>query len=159
MARNRRFSALLPLSAAVLISAGCGALSTVVSDVEHEMVAEDQVDSRFQESGGIITDSVTGLQWQVGPDRDTDWMTANLWVENLEGGGWRMPKKHELLALHDAGINWHDQGPFDMDGQSVWSDSTSPHGANAWIFDFLVGSGSMTNTGDSRGIRGFAVTP
>jgi hypothetical protein len=136
---------------------GCGALSTVVTDVEHEMVAEDHVDSRFPESNGIITDTVTGLRWQVGPDSDTDWMTASLWAENLEGGGWRLPTKQELLALHNAGISWHNQGPFENDGQSVWSDSTSPHGANAWLFDFLVGSGSMSNTGDSRGIRGFAV--
>lgn len=136
---------------------GCSALSTAVTDIEHEMAAEDQVNSRFQESGGTITDTVTGLLWQVGPDRDTDWMTAHLWVENLEGGGWRMPGKRELLALYEAGISWHNQGPFDNDGQSVWSDSTSPHGANAWIFDFLVGSGSMTNTGNSNGIRGFAV--
>jgi hypothetical protein len=141
----------------ILIVSGCGALSTVVTDVEHEMTAEDQVDARFPESNGIISDTVTGLQWQVGPDRDTDWMTASLWVENLEGGDWRMPSKQQLLALHDAGLSWHNQGPFNNDGQSVWSDSTSPRGANAWIFDFLVGSGSMTNTGNSRGIRGFAV--
>ncbi|OPL17725.1 MAG: hypothetical protein AVO35_08660 [Candidatus Aegiribacteria sp. MLS_C] len=129
----------------------------MLTDVEHEMSAEDQVISRFQESGGMITDTVTGLLWRAAPDRDTDWMTAHHWVENLEGGGWRLPAKHELLTLYEAGISWHRQGPLENDGQSAWSDSTGPRGANAWIFDFLVGSGSMTDTGSSTGIRGFAV--
>jgi hypothetical protein len=141
----------------VLLTAACSTLTNVVHDVEREAQAEDRIDSRFPESDGIITDSITGLQWQVGPDRDTDWMAASLWVENLHGSGWRMPSKHELLGLHDAGLNWHNLGPFDNDGQSVWSDSTSPHGANAWLYDFMVESGSMANTGESAGNRAFAV--
>jgi hypothetical protein len=134
---------------------GCN-VSAVVDEVEREVRAEDQVDQRFPEEGGMITDSVTGLQWKVGPDSDTDWMTASLWVENLNGEGWRMPSRQELLGLHDAGLNWHNWGPFDNDGQSVWSDSTSRYGAHAWLFDFGTGIGSMANTGDSRLNRGFA---
>ncbi len=133
-------------------------MTTVVNDIEREARSEDQLDARFPvDSEGIITDSTTGLQWQVGPDSNTDWMTASLWVENLDGGGWKMPTKEDLLGLHDAGINWNNWGPFDNNGQSVWSDSTSRYGAHAWLYDFCVEYGSMVNTGDSNMNRAFAV--
>ncbi len=34
------------------------------------------------EDGRLIKDTVTGFEWRVGSDSDTDWMTANLWVES-----------------------------------------------------------------------------
>jgi hypothetical protein len=137
--------------------AGCGTLTTVVHDVERIAQAQDAVDERFPESGGVITDTVTGLEWRVGPDTDTDWMTANLWVENLDEQGWKMPTKEELLGLHEAGISWNCYGPFYTEGQAVWSDSTSPHGANAWLYDFLIETGTMANTAETDGNRAFAV--
>jgi len=143
--------------AAAILAAGCSAITTVVQDVEREVQAEDSVCDRFPSENGIITDTVTGLQWQVGPDRDTDWITASNWVENLAGRGWRMPSKEELLGLHDAGINWSNWGPFDNNGQSVWSDSTSRYGAHAWLYDFCVETGSMVNTAETNMNRGFAV--
>lgn len=47
---------------------------------------------------GIVKDSNTGLEWKVGPDRDTDWNEARSWVQdlNLDGGGWRMPTMDEV---------------------------------------------------------------
>lgn len=139
-----------------ILSVGCGTLTEVVHEVERTAEHQDAVDSRFPEERGIITDTLTGLLWQVGPDSNTEWMTANLWAENLDGE-WRLPSKEELLGLYHAGISWNYYGPFYTEGNAVWSDSTSPHGANAWLFDFLAETGSMANTGDSRGIRGFAV--
>ena len=44
-------------------------------------------------STGIVTDTKTGLEWKVGPDKDTNWDQARAWVRNLklDGGSWRMP--------------------------------------------------------------------
>ena len=40
-------------------------------------------------STGIVSDSKTGLEWKVGPDKDTDWDQACDWVQKLKryGGG------------------------------------------------------------------------
>ncbi len=145
------------LLTAVILAAGCSAMTTIVHDVERIGQAEGAVDDRFPESGGLITDTVTGFEWRVGPDSDTDWMTASLWVENLDGEGWKMPSKEDLLGLHEAGISWNYYGPFYTEGQAVWSDSTSPHGANAWLYDFMIETGTMANTAESSGNRAFAV--
>ncbi|MEN8207962.1 MAG: DUF1566 domain-containing protein [Candidatus Fermentibacteria bacterium] len=145
------------LLATIILVAGCSAMTTIVHDIERVAHAEGAVDDRFPDDGGVISDTVTGLQWRVGPDSDMDWMTANLWVENLDGEGWKMPSKEDLLGLHDAGISWNYYGPFYTEGQAVWSDSTSPHGANAWLYDFMIETGTMANTAESSGNRAFAV--
>ncbi len=146
----------VPLLVGVFL-VGCSTVTTLVHEVEREAQAQISVEDRFPENDGLITDSVSGLQWQVGPDSDTDWMTANLWVENLDGTGWKMPSKEDLLGLHSAGINWNNYGPFYTEGNAVWSDSTSPHGANAWLYDFMVGTGTMANTAETDGNRAYAV--
>ncbi len=143
--------------AAIILSAGCSAMTAIVHDVERVAQAEGTVDDRFPENGGVIRDTVTGFEWCVGPDNDTDWMAASLWATNLDGEGWKMPSKEDLLALHDAGISWNYYGPFYTEGQAVWSDSTSPHGANAWLYDFMIETGTMANTAESHGNRAFAV--
>jgi hypothetical protein len=137
---------------------GCNALKTVVEDAERELHAEDDVDDRFPQDGdGVITDTVTGLRWRVGPDRDTDWMTAHTWVENLDGD-WRMPTPSEIRVLHEAGVKWNYMGPFYSNGQSVWSDSTSHYGSHAWLYDFFVESGAWVDVSTSNLVRGFAVS-
>ena len=32
---------------------------------------------------GVVIDTETGLEWYVGPDRDTTWHEARSWVESL----------------------------------------------------------------------------
>ena len=147
----------IPVILMVVFGIGCSTMTTIVHEVQREVQAQIALDDRFPETRGLISDTVSGFQWQVGPDSSTDWMTANLWVENLDGNGWKLPSKEDLLQLHEEGVNWNNYGPFDTDGTAVWSDSTSPHGANAWIFDFMIGTGSMVNTAASRGNRAFAV--
>jgi len=71
-------------------------------------------------SDDIITDIVTGLQWNVGPDRDFDWYGAGIWIESL-GGNWRMPIREELEELIYAGITTMTWGPFENTGWVVWS--------------------------------------
>jgi len=59
-------------------------------------------------ANGIVRDTKTGLEWKVGPNKDTDWNEARSWVQslNLDSGGWRMPTMDELAGLYkiEAGI-------------------------------------------------------
>ncbi|MHB8765377.1 MAG: Lcl C-terminal domain-containing protein, partial [Deferrisomatales bacterium] len=55
---------------------------------------------------GVIADGMMGLEWAVGPDRDTTYGQAQQWVANLAvaGGGWRMPTRRELATLYQKGV-------------------------------------------------------
>ncbi|MBD3277484.1 MAG: hypothetical protein GF388_04210 [Candidatus Aegiribacteria sp.] len=112
---------------------------------------------RFRENDdGLITDIVTGLQWKVGPDRDTDWFEANIWVDNL-GGLWRMPLREEMEELYDAGINVNTWGPFDNGGWSVWCVDYHSSGMR-YLFSFWPYTGmDFTAVGPPSGERAFAV--
>ena len=99
---------MIALAAAAAIAAACGTTSRI------------SIFDRFRESSDdAITDIVTGLQWRIGPDRDFDWHSANIWIANLEGD-WRMPTLDELEDLFDAGITTETWGPFDNTGWLVW---------------------------------------
>jgi hypothetical protein len=137
-------SASILLFAAVL-STGCGTTSRI------------SIYDRFRESSDeIITDIVTGLQWRVGPDRDFDWQSANIWISNREGN-WRMPTLDELEELFDAGITTETWGPFDNTGWLVWCvDYTSRNMASRFCFipnNVFLGS----HLGAPAGQRVFAV--
>ena len=56
-------------------------------------------------ANGIVKDMRTGLEWKVGPDKDTDWKEAKSWVKSLmlDGGGWRMPTLQDLRGLYKKG--------------------------------------------------------
>ena len=56
-------------------------------------------------ANGIVKDSNTGLEWKVGPDKNTTWYEAKSWVLslNLDGGGWRMPTYASGSAGRPAG--------------------------------------------------------
>ena len=78
------------------------------------------IDERFSVSeDSVITDTESDLKWRVGPDIDTDWLSANQWIDALEGD-WRMPQRYELLMLWDAGIDTEAWGPFQNSGCYVW---------------------------------------
>ena len=57
-------------------------------------------------SDGVITDTQSGLEWIVGPNRDMNYAQAEQWVagSNLGGGGWRLPTHEELVTLQDKGL-------------------------------------------------------
>jgi len=98
------------LSLLVLLLAGCSSSTSRIS-----------IYDRFRSSSDdTITDIVTGLQWKIGPDRDFDWYSAVIWVDDLSGN-WRMPMLEELEDLFDAGITTLTWGPFENTGWLVWS--------------------------------------
>jgi len=82
-------------------------------------------------ANGIVFDAGTGLEWYVGPDRDTNWTEAKKWTENLDvpadkwrlfGGGWRLPTLGELRSLYRKGAGGTHMTPLlQISGSRVWS--------------------------------------
>lgn len=111
-------------------------------------------DSGFTRSGSVITDNATGLEWRIGPDDDTNWESANEWVESL-GSTWRMPTMSELESLHNSGITARFWGFFQNSGSFVWSIETE--GSSACYFSFEAGGEYTGNKLMRLYFRAFAV--
>jgi serine/threonine protein kinase len=130
--------------------------------LEKEKLSARSSSSTFSSSSlssdpGIIFKN--GLEWYVGPDRDTTWAEAKKWVENLSvgGGGWRMPTRSELEGLYEKGRGTRNMDPaFKTTGWYVWSGETK-RASSAWIFDFFFGPGYWIDRNFSSSWRAFAV--
>lgn len=119
----------------------------------------DTGETRFTTApDGIITDSETGLEWVVGPDRDTDYGQAEQWVSAcaVAGGGWRMPTRQELASLYQKGVGERNMDPaFRTTGMWVWAE---PHdSSSAWLFNFRHGFEGWRFRDDPDYNRVFAV--
>ena len=109
-------------------------------------------------SEGVITDSQTGLEWVVGPDRDTNYAQAEQWVAgcNVAGGGWRMPTRQELATLYQQGRGERNMDPaFKTTGWWVWAEPRDS--SSAWDFNFPDGRGDWDARDYSRNHRVFAM--
>ncbi|MGD2149065.1 MAG: DUF1566 domain-containing protein [Desulfobacterales bacterium] len=109
-------------------------------------------------ANGMVYDKNTGLEWIVGPDRDTDWYDAKKWVENLKiaDGGWRMPARKELRTLYQRRVGARNMTILlKTSGLWVWSGETRGSSL-AWGFGFSVGYEYWENRDVSRGARAFA---
>ena len=109
-------------------------------------------------ANGIVRDTYTGLEWKVGPDRDTTWDDARSWVQSL-GGGWRMPTGRELDRLCKRGIGPRNMTPLlKTTGWWVWSGKSKNL---AFAKDFYLNFGSKyrpwIKPDDSKDVRAFAV--
>jgi len=110
-------------------------------------------------STGIVSDSKTGLEWKVGPDKDTNWDQACSWVQKLklDGGGWRMPTLDELKGLYIEGGNRLNMSPlFKTTGWQVWSDKLKDS-TFAWGFYFVSGGKGWDGRTFPYDFRAFAV--
>ena len=90
---------------------------------------------------GIVYDEKTNLEWVAGPDNQTNWDEAKVWVESpsVEGGGWRWPTKEELKSLYKKGAGERNMTPLlKTTGWLVWSDETEGS-ESAWFFSFYDG--------------------
>ena len=107
--------------------------------------AHGTLDGRFVAGdNGIVTDTETGLEWFVGPDRNTTWNEANDWVESVsvDGGAWKMPTRDELKTLYAEDEGTHNMSAlFQTTGWFVWTSETmsSPRRSYAWGFSFRIG--------------------
>lgn len=104
---------------------------------------------------GVVYDRDTGLEWYVGPDRDTTWEEAKSWVLNLKvaGGDWRMPTKNELKTLYRKGVGTRNTTPLlRTTGWWVWSAETRESwGGDFSFYDGDVGWASWVSNHDGRG--------
>jgi len=90
----------------------------------------------FNEETGFISDLTTGMQWAVGPDQDTTFIDAEVWIRSL-GEGWEFPKVSDLQHLFDSGVKDLDWGLFTNTGWWVWTSETLDRSkSNAKIFSF-----------------------
>ncbi len=110
-------------------------------------------------ANGIVKNTKTGLEWKVGPDKDTDWNEARSWVQNLnlDGGGWRMPTTDELRTLYKKVLSTRNMmSLLKTTGWAVWSGETkgSPY---AWYFGFSRGGRDWNSRDNSHNLRAFAV--
>jgi hypothetical protein len=98
--------------------------------------------ARFTKAAnGVITDSVTGLEWYLGPDQDNTWRQARDWAANLAvaGGGWRLPTLAELKVLYQKGASPINMDPlFQAGGAWVWSGELR-NAWSAWGYAFYNG--------------------
>ncbi len=129
----RRFGA---MAFVLFLVWGCGqnnSLRSPVADDKGQPPTEMKPEpKRFTKaSNGVITDSVTALEWYVGPNPDNSWHQAKAWTENLTvaGGGWRLPTLAELKGLYQYGVGPNHMDPvFQTTGAWAWSGQVH----NAW---------------------------
>jgi hypothetical protein len=77
-----------------------------------------------QADNGVITDSLTGLDWYVNPNPDQKFREAKAWAEGLTvaGGGWRLPTMAELKAIYQKDASAYHMDPlFQVKGAWAWS--------------------------------------
>lgn len=107
---------------------------------------------------GVIQDFEQGLEWIVGPDKDTNYNDAVKWVEScrVAGGGWRMPTRKELRGLYQKGKGDRNIDPvFKHTGWWVWAELRDS--SSAWVVLFFDGNEYWSNHYDSSDNRVFGV--
>jgi PKD repeat protein len=107
----------------------------------------------------IVYHTLSGLEWQVGPDKDTTWDEAKRWVGNLSvaGKGWRMPTVDELKSLYRKDLGTRNMTPLlKTTGWWVWSGETKV-ASSVWLFGFSYGDRDWRNPSFSISRRGIAV--
>jgi len=110
-------------------------------------------------ANGIVKDTKTGLEWKVGPDKETTWDEARSWVQslNLDGGGWRMPTMDELEGLYKDGAGKRNMTPLlKTTGWWVWS-GEAKGSSDAGYFGFFYGFRGWGGRSDAYYGRAFAV--
>ncbi len=93
----------------------------------------------FVDNGdGTITDSATGLMWQMADDGQTrDWEEALSYAESLELGGyddWRLPNVKELQSIVDYTKSPETTGTPAIDDLFVLSEIIDPDGEENYGF-------------------------
>ena len=112
---------------------------------------------------GVVKDSKTGLEWIVGPDKNTSWFDAKKWVDSINknevaGGGWRMPTREELKSLYKKKAGKRNMTPLlKTTGWWIWSGDTEGT-SSAWGFHFHSGQESRSSRDRFlHSLRAFAV--
>ena len=116
---------------------------------------------------GVICDTETGLEWLVGPDKDTSYYDAEIWIyyflrhgidiDKSAEGGWRFPTIEELKSIYHYGAGSRNMDSiFETTGWIIWSSKDSSSSSSAWYFDFCLGLEFRRFRGPGRDVRAFA---
>lgn len=134
------------------INSGQAGLKEKIANIQERLlVIKAQADR-------VVTDAVTGLEWVVGSDQDTDYAQAEQWVttNGIAGGGWRMPTKSELKTLYHPGMGMRNMDPaFMTTGWFVWAEPQDS--SSAWAFAFGSGNENCLSRDVSSSGRVFGV--
>lgn len=119
----------------------------------------------FSKVGGVVTDSSTTLQWQDDYSDNGDNIKTAIWTGaidycealELDGGGWRLPNKKELLSVVDyTRYNPSISTTFEYTASSnfYWSSTTRANTTGrAWLVYFSNGSTSDSDKSNTRPVR------
>lgn len=135
----------------------CFLLISITSGSDEKVVARQSTFTLYE--NGVVYDEKTGLEWIVGPDKDTNWYDAQSWVESQTLGEkrWRMPTLDELKTLFKKGDSSRNMTPLlKTTGWWVWSGETEGS-TSAWFFCFDDGFELVYNRQTFRNLRAFAV--
>ena len=143
-------------------------LKVNLKKVDMVIASDGQYDNKIVErngryekyENGIVHDTVKGLEWYAGPDRDFTWWQAKNWLKrlNVDSGGWRMPTIGELKGLYQIGSGTRNMTPLlKTTGWSVWSDKYNYTWGSSKIFSFKTGEMSWEKHNHFRSNRSFAV--
>jgi hypothetical protein len=92
----------------LLVVWGC-AKSSYLEGQGQSMVEVKPLQIRFTKANdGVISDSVTGLDWYVGPNQDNNWYQAKAWTENLSKRGLRYQYGPDISNHPGLGMVWAD---------------------------------------------------
>jgi hypothetical protein len=110
---------------------------------------------------GVVKDSLTGLEWINGPDKDTSWEEARLWVSdfNVDGGGWRLPTIDELKTLYKNNPGEQNLPPYLKTAGRfgfVWSGERR-NKPTSWCFEYAWGKKTAYGIKYAKDFRAFAV--
>jgi hypothetical protein len=152
MKANRKKCTAIAIQALVLTVIVCHATGTEIVYTDRHLVRYDN---------GMVYDTETGLEWYAGPDQGMSWQEASDWVAGLDalGGGWRMPTRRELKALHHIGdgVNNITYLLYNS-GYWIWA-GQSPDESARWIFSFSYGGEGWPGFPPADGGRVIAVRP
>jgi len=109
----------------------------------------------------VVTDNVTGLEWQDNVEAKTtrkNWADAQTYCSSLglDGGGWRLPSRKELVGLSDYGQINPGINPAFVNTMSYryWSSTAFPGtGNNVWVVNFYQGYLSYDTRTSRRYVR------
>ncbi len=118
----------------------------------------------FTKNNGVVTDSRTTLQWQddysdnAGSIKQTTWTAAIDYCEalSLDGEGWRLPNKKELLSI----VDYNHYTPsintvFTNTSSSYYWSATTPanYTGLAWVVYFYYGHTYSRNKSSNFYVR------
>ncbi len=125
-----------------------GSASTVATNHAQNIAAISDASWRYEIRNGTVYDRQTDLTWQqhVGSDSH-DWSSAKAYSRALEldGGGWRLPEKEELLSLIAAGSQPTIDPATFPGAPAAWYWTATPHtpDVSVWVVSFAFGRGDF----------------